>query len=69
MTERIRVREKESVLTALPEDYDADKVTPMTSRMTKNTKSEEDGPSTAHLYRVSYLSPHKPIVRHISVTF
>lgn len=54
MTERIRVREKESVLTALPEDYDADKVTPMTSRMTKNTKSEEDGPSTAHLYRVSY---------------
>ena len=49
MTERIRVREKESVLTALPEDYDADKVTPMTSRMTKNTKSEEDGPSTAQV--------------------
>jgi hypothetical protein len=54
MSERAKVHEKESVLTALPEDYDPDKVTPMTSRMTKNTKSEEDGPSTAHLYRVSY---------------
>ncbi len=54
MSERVGVREKESVLIALTDDYDPDKVTPMTSRMTKITKSEEDGPSTAHLYRVSY---------------
>ena len=55
MSEKIvRLREKDSVLTALPEDNDPDKVTPMTSRMTKDIKTEDDGPITAHLYRVSY---------------
>jgi hypothetical protein len=56
--------EKEPLLTALPEDYVPYKVTPMTSRLTKNTKEEEEAPSKAHLYRVSYQSPYKPIVNH-----
>ena len=59
-----RPLQKEPLLTALPEDYDPDKVTPMTSRMTKETK-EDEAPSIAHLYRVSYKSPHKPIVKSI----
>ena len=51
------------MLTALPDDYDPEKVTPRTSRMTKDTKDENiDGPSIAHLYRVSYKTPHKAIV-------